>query len=63
MKNTSPINKQKISFLYDEMKTDKLDTHAIKLGVNRTQLIAKSLDEYVSFLDNQFSQYNNQKSR
>ena len=54
------IKKQKITFLYNEKYVDKLDEYAVKLGVNRTQLIAKSLDEYVCFLENQYQQHNKQ---
>ena len=57
MTNTE-IKKQKITFLYNEKYVDKLDEYAVRLGVNRTQLIAKSLDEYVYFLDHQFQQNN-----
>mgnify|MGYP001161388238 FL=1 len=59
-KRKSNIKKQKVSFLYNEMYVDKLDTYADKLGVYRTQLIAKSLDEYLSFLDNQFQRNDTQ---
>ena len=54
------IKKQKTTFLYNEKYVDKLDEYAVKLGVNRTQLIAKSLDEYVCFLENEYQRNNTQ---
>mgnify|MGYP001445799587 CR=1 FL=1 len=56
----SKIKKHKVTFLSPELKVEKLDEYSIKLGVNRSQLINKGLDEYIYFLDNQFIQHTRQ---
>ena len=50
----------KVSFLFPRVLTEKMDELSIRIGVSRSQLLRKSTQEYLNFLENEYQRNNTQ---
>ena len=41
----------KVSFLFPRVLTERMDELSVRIGVSRSQLLRKSTQEYLNFLD------------
>ena len=44
----------KVSFLFPKGLTERMDEVAVNIGVSRSQLLRKSTQEYLNFLENEY---------
>ena len=44
----------KVSFLFPKVLTEKMDELSVRIGVSRSQLLRKSTQEYLHFLENEY---------
>ena len=44
----------KVSFLFPRVLTDRMDELSVRIGVSRSQLLRKSTQEYLNFLENEY---------
>ena len=60
---TNQYNKElntKVSFLFPKVLTEKMDELSVRIGVSRSQLLRKSTQEYLNFLENEYQRNNTQ---
>ena len=60
---TNQYNKElntKVSFLFPKVLTERMDELSIRIGVSRSQLLRKSTQEYLNFLENEYQRNNTQ---
>ncbi len=50
----------KVSFLFPKVLTEKMDELSVRIGVSRSQLLRKSTQEYLNFLENEYQRNNTQ---
>ena len=50
----------KVSFLFPKVLTEKMDELSVRIGVSRSQLLRKSTQEYLHFLENEYQRNNTQ---
>ncbi len=50
----------KVSFLFPRVLTDRMDELSVRIGVSRSQLLRKSTQEYLNFLENEYQRNNTQ---
>ena len=50
----------KVSFLFPRVLTERMDELSIRIGVSRSQLLRKSTQEYLNFLENEYQRNNTQ---
>ena len=50
----------KVSFLFPRVLTERMDELSVRIGVSRSQLLRKSTQEYLNFLENEYQQNNTQ---
>ena len=50
----------KVSFLFPRVLTERMDEVAVNIGVSRSQLLRKSTQEYLNFLENEYQRNNTQ---
>jgi metal-responsive CopG/Arc/MetJ family transcriptional regulator len=50
----------KVSFLFPRVLTEKMDELSIRIGVSRSQILRKSTQEYLNFLENEYQRNNTQ---
>ena len=50
----------KVSFLFPRVLTEKMDELSVRIGVSRSQLLRKSTQEYLNFLENEYQRNNTQ---
>ena len=58
---TNQYNKElntKVSFLFPKVLTEKMDELSVRIGVSRSQLLRKSTQEYLNFLENEYQRNN-----
>ena len=48
----------KVSFLFPKVLTEKMDELSVRIGVSRSQLLRKSTQEYLNFLENEYQRNN-----
>ena len=48
----------KVSLLFPRVLTEKMDEVAVNIGVSRSQLLRKSTQEYLHFLENEYQRNN-----
>ena len=46
----------KVSFLFPRVLTERMDELSVRIGVSRSQLLRKSTQEYLNFLENEYQQ-------
>ena len=51
----------KVSFLFPRVLTEKMDELSVRIGVSRSQLLRKSTQEYLNFLENEYQRNNTQQ--
>ncbi len=51
----------KVSFLFPRVLTEKMDELSIRIGVSRSQILRKSTQEYLNFLENEYQRNNTQQ--
>ena len=54
---TNQYNKElntKVSFLFPRVLTEKMDELSVRIGVSRSQILRKSTQEYLNFLENEY---------
>ena len=44
----------KVSFLFPRVLTERMDELSVRIGVSRSQLLRKSTQEYLNFLENEY---------
>ena len=44
----------KVSFLFPRVLTEKMDELSVRIGVSRSQILRKSTQEYLNFLENEY---------
>ena len=60
---TNRYNKElntKVSFLFPKVLTERMDELSVRIGVSRSQLLRKSTQEYLNFLENEYQRNNTQ---
>ena len=60
---TNQYNKElntKVSFLFPKVLTERMDELSVRIGVSRSQLLRKSTQEYLNFLENEYQRNNTQ---
>ena len=60
---TNTYNKDlntKVSYLFPKVLTEKMDELSVRIGVSRSQLLRKSTQEYLNFLENEYQRNNTQ---
>ena len=60
---TNQYNKElntKLSFLFPRVLTERMDELSVRIGVSRSQLLRKSTQEYLNFLENEYQRNNTQ---
>ena len=60
---TNQYNKElntKVSFLFPKVLTERMDELSVRIGVSRSQLLRKSTQEYLHFLENEYQRNNTQ---
>ena len=60
---TNQYNKElntKVSFLFPRVLTEKMDELSVRIGVSRSQILRKSTQEYLNFLENEYQRNNTQ---
>ena len=50
----------RVSFLFPKVLTEKMDELSVRIGVSRSQLLRKSTQEYLNFLENEYQRNNTQ---
>ena len=50
----------KVSFLFPRVLTERMDELSVRIGVSRSQLLRKSTQEYLNFLENEYQRNNTQ---
>ena len=50
----------KVSFLFPRVLTERMDELSVRIGVSRSQLLRKSTQEYLNFLENEYQRNNSQ---
>ena len=50
----------KVSFLFPKVLTERMDELSVRIGVSRSQLLRKSTQEYLHFLENEHQRNNTQ---
>ena len=50
----------KVSFLFPRVLTERMDELSVRIGVSRSQLLRKSTQEYLHFLENEHQRNNTQ---
>ena len=50
----------KVSFIFPRVLTERMDELSVRIGVSRSQLLRKSTQEYLNFLENEFQRNNTQ---
>ena len=50
----------KVSFLFPKVLTERMDELSVRIGVSRSQLLRKSTQEYLNFLENEYQRNNTQ---
>ena len=50
----------KVSFLFPRVLTERMDELSVRIGVTRSQLLRKSTQEYLNFLENEYQRNNTQ---
>ena len=50
----------KVSFLFPKGLTERMDEVAVNIGVSRSQLLRKSTQEYLNFIENEYQRNNTQ---
>ena len=50
----------KVSFLFPRVLTVKMDELSVRIGVSRSQILRKSTQEYLNFLENEYQRNNTQ---
>ena len=50
----------KVSFLFPRVLTERIDELSVRIGVSRSQLLRKSTQEYLNFLENEYQRNNTQ---
>ena len=50
----------KVSFLFPRVLTEKMDELSVRIGVSRSQILRKSTQEYLNFLENEYQRNNTQ---
>ena len=50
----------KVSFLFPRVLTERMDELSVRIGVSRSQILRKSTQEYLNFLENEYQQNNTQ---
>ena len=48
----------KVSFLFPKVLTERMDELSVRIGVSRSQLLRKSTQEYLHFLENEYQRNN-----
>jgi len=48
----------KVSFLFPRVLTERMDELSVRIGVSRSQLLRKSTQEYLNFLENEYQRNN-----
>jgi metal-responsive CopG/Arc/MetJ family transcriptional regulator len=44
----------KVSFLFPRVLTEKMDELSVRIGVSRSQILRKSTQEYLNFLETEY---------
>ena len=50
----------KVSFLFPRVLTERMEELSVRIGVSRSQLLRKSTQEYLNFLENEYQRNNTQ---
>ena len=50
----------KVSFLFPRVLTERMDELSVRIGVSRSQILRKSTQEYLNFLENEYQRNNTQ---